>query len=190
MWRFSARRWALRMARNPLVRLQLWTRLPSRIWSETDTLAQSGRLRRLCDGVRFLKEPVLQPAPASSPDTAVASTTELSQTAAQVAEAVREVKARTCLGLRPPRSDGQSRSGIARYRPTGTNFAEPTTPSSGQFTARRVGVYDGTACRNACPSGYPLPRTSRRLRPVHPERATLCPPGHDTWSVHSVLFSL
>ena len=28
------------------------------------------------------------------------------------------------------------------------------------------------ACRHACPSGYPLPRTLRGLRPAHPVWAT------------------
>ena len=34
---------------------------------------------------------------------------------------------------------------------------KPATPSSGRFTARRVGVYEGTACPHACPSGYSPP---------------------------------
>ena len=51
--------------------------------------------QKLCDAVRFLQEPVLQAAPASPSNTAVASSTELSKSVAQVAEAVREVKAST-----------------------------------------------------------------------------------------------
>ena len=43
--------------------------------------------------IQFLKELVSQPAFASPPNTAVASTTELSHAVAQVAEAVWEVKA-------------------------------------------------------------------------------------------------
>ena len=42
----------------------------------------------------------------------------------------------------------------------------------GGFTARRLGVYGGTACHHACPSGYPLPRTLRGLRLAHPVWAT------------------
>ena len=84
-----------------------------RFGTETNTLAQSGRLRRLRDANRFLEEPVLQPVPASPPNTAIASTTE-TQAVAQVAEPVREVKASACSGLRPRRSDGQARSGAAR----------------------------------------------------------------------------
>ena len=57
--------------------------------------AQSGRLGRLCDAVRFLQEPVLQPAPASPP-----VPSQHSQTVAQVAEAVREVKASTSQRVR------------------------------------------------------------------------------------------
>ena len=41
-----------------------------------------------------------------------------------------------------------------------------------RFTARRLGVYDGTACRHACPSGYPPPQTLRGLRPTQPLWAT------------------
>ena len=59
----------LRMARNPLVRVQLW--LSPKFGTKTNTLTQSGRLRRLCGVVRFLEEPALHPAPAN---TAVAST--------------------------------------------------------------------------------------------------------------------
>ena len=66
---------------------------------------------------------MLTPALASPPNTVVASTTELSQAVAQVAEAVREVKV----------------SASQRVRVC-------------DHLARRLGVYDGKACRHACPS--------------------------------------
>ena len=121
-WRFSAKRWILRMARNPVVRLQLWTRPSSRIWSRSSNLERRRTLfsskddsagcatpfgfsKNLCcsQNLQFL-------------NTAVASTTELSQTVAQVAEAVREVKAGASqrvrvrdhrLEVEPPDSDQQ-----------------------------------------------------------------------------------
>ena len=74
-WRLSARRWVLRMARNPWVRqfTPAFEDLVVKFGTETTTLALSGRQRRLCDAVRFLKELVLQPAPASRPNTTVSS---------------------------------------------------------------------------------------------------------------------
>ena len=82
--------------------------------TETNILAQSGGLSRLCDAVGFLKEPVFQPVLASPPNSAVASTAELSQAAAQVAEAVREVKASSSQHVRVcDHIDEQARSGAA-----------------------------------------------------------------------------
>ena len=43
-WTFSARRWVLRMARDPLARSQLWIRPPYRIWCQLSNL---GRRRTL-----------------------------------------------------------------------------------------------------------------------------------------------
>ena len=66
----------------------------------------------------------------------------------------------TCSGLRPPRLNGQARSGAAQCR--------PICQAQGRFTAGRLGMNDGTACCHACPSGHPLPRTVRGLRPAQP----------------------
>ena len=66
-----------------------------KIGTDANTFAQSGRPMSLCDAVQFLKEHAPQPA-----DAAVASATELSQAVAQVAEAVREVRASTSQRVR------------------------------------------------------------------------------------------
>ena len=105
-WRHSARRWVLWMARNPLVRLQLWTRLLSRIWSRSSTSERRQTLLPSPDDSEGSATPcdfssnLCRRAPASPPDTACGSTTALSQAVAQVAETVRGVRASTSQRVR------------------------------------------------------------------------------------------
>ena len=175
-WRFSTRRWGLKMARNLLVRLQLWIRPPSRLWSRSSNLERSKHScpvwttqkavrrrsvsRRICVAARSC----------IPPNTAVASTTELSQAVAQVVEAVREAKASASqrvqfcdhldpmdkLEVEPPDADQQVfwRANNAKLK--------GGSPCS---------VHDGTACRHVCQNGYHPPRN---LGPGSPRMGDGC----------------
>ena len=151
------------MGRNPLVRLQLSIRPPSRIWSRSSNLERRRTLLPSLDDLEGCATPfgdteaALQSAPAPPPNTAVASTTELSQAVAQVAEAVREVKARTSQRVRV--CDHLDPMDRLEVEPRPGTLESQLRQAQGWPAARRLGVYDGTACRHARPSGYPSPGT-------------------------------
>ena len=180
-WRFSARRWVLRMARNPLRRLQLWIRAPSRIWSRSSKLERRRTLlpslddpevcvtpfgfsKNLCCSPHLRLFPT-QPLPQLQNS---AKQSPKSQRRAVEVKASTSQRVRVCDHLDPMESLEVEPLGVDQQELWRANYAKLL----GRFTARRLGVYDGTACRHACPSDYPLPRTVHRLRPGHPVLAT------------------